>query len=210
MNKFIGIIAREEQDKNDYEYYGLNKELVSVINNYNYQPLCIIVDFNEEPDKEFIKVKDLIDRCDGFILQGGTNYYEIDILIAKYLYESNIPTFGICLGMQIMGSSFEGRLIETSNNNHYSKEIYVHSIEIEANTKLSNILEARKIMVNSRHLEYITNTILKVSAYSEDGIIESIEDNDKTFFIGVQWHPESNINDPYNRKLFDAYFNSLC
>jgi putative glutamine amidotransferase len=31
---------------------------------------------------------------------------------------------------------------------------------------------------------------LKVSALSEDGIVEAIELPEARFFIGVQWHPE--------------------
>ena len=46
-------------------------------------------------------------------------------------------------------------------------------------------------------------------AYSEDGIIEALEDKTKKFFIGVQWHPESLLSDKYSIRLFDAFVESL-
>lgn len=48
-------------------------------------------------------------------------------------------------------------------------------------------------------------TNLSQVAYSEDGIIEAIEDKTKKFFIGVQWHPETLINDKSSNKLFDEF-----
>lgn len=58
-------------------------------------------------------------------------------------------------------------------------------------------------------MRYIPHTELDCVAYSEDGIIEAIEDKTKRFFIGVQWHPESLINDEYSNKLFDYFIKNL-
>ena len=43
---------------------------------------------------------------------------------------------------------------------------------------------------------------LKISAKSEDGIIEGIESDSDNFLVGVQWHPEL-LEDPthYNALL---------
>lgn len=55
----------------------------------------------------------------------------------------------------------------------------------------------------------IPNTDLDIVAYSEDEIIEAIEDKKKKFFIGVQWHPESLTYDEYSNKLFDFFIKKL-
>ncbi len=65
------------------------------------------------------------------------------------------------------------------------------------------------IQVNSRHERYIPYTNLDISAYSDDGIPEAIENKNKKFFIGVQWHPESLIDDIYSKRLFNAFIDSL-
>lgn len=193
--KYVGIILRCNSK------YSLNKELIDVINKYNVTPVGIIVDFNNNYKTEFKKVKKLIDMCDYFILQGGSDYYQIDIEIARYLYEINKPTLGICLGMQTMAMAFLG--IMSNIENHLSNKLYVHNIKINKNSKLYNIIKKDNICVNSRHKSYIVSTNLSIS--SESNVIESIEDKNKTFYIGVQWHPES-IYDENNKKIFDELF----
>lgn len=209
MKKIVGIITRLEMDKNDYKYYGVNSELVSIVLDYDSIILPIIVDFSKDEELEFERVKSLIDCCDGVILQGGDEHYPGDILIARYLYDRNIPTLGICLGMQIMAICFNGNLKQIGDSSHYSNDDNVHVVEIEKHSKLYDIINAKRIMVNSRHFEYIANTSLDVISYSEDGLIEGVESRDKAFFIGVQWHPESNLENLYNRRLFDYYFTIL-
>jgi len=55
----------------------------------------------------------------------------------------------------------------------------------------------------------VPHTKLSQVAYSEDGIIEAIEDKNKRFFIGVQWHPESLMEDRYSDKLFSYFIETL-
>ena len=196
---YIGIIGRKNDNKITF-----NQEIINVIHKYNCIPIGIIVDFDNNPNVEFNKIKNIIDLCDGLILQGGSDYYDIDILITKYLYKNNIPTLGICLGMQTMAMTFNGTMSEIANHNSKSK--YVHSINIDKNSKLYNIIKKDKIFVNSRHNSYIINTDLDVSA--TNNVIEAIEDKNKKFFIGVQWHPES-IMDENSILLFNYFFLSI-
>lgn len=196
---YIGIIGRKNDDKITF-----NKEIIDVIKKYDFIPLGIIVDFENNGDNEFIKTKPLIDLCSGIILQGGSDYYVIDIIITKYLHKNNIPTLGICLGMQTMAMAFNGNIGDI--NNHKSDKLYVHSVDINKDSKLYDILKKDKIIVNSRHKSYIINTDLKVSGQAN--IIEAIEDNAKDFFIGVQWHPET-LMDENSILLFNNFFSSI-
>ena len=196
---YIGIIGRNNDDKVTF-----NNEVIDVIHKYHCIPIGIIANFNNNPNIEFNKIKKIIDLCDGFILQGGDNYYDVDILIAKYLYKNNIPTLGICLGMQTMAVAFNGNMNKI--NNHNSKNKYVHQITINKNSKLYDIIKKNKIHVNSRHNSYVLNTNLNISA--SDEIIEAVEDKNKNFFIGVQWHPES-LMDENSILLFNNFFYSL-
>lgn len=146
----------------------------------------------------------MIDLCSGIILQGGSDYYDIDIIITKYLHKNNIPTLGICLGMQTMAMAFNGIMSDIID--HKSNNLYVHQININKNSKLYKIIKKNKITVNSRHQSYIVSTDLSIS--SKANIIESIEDSNKNFFIGVQWHPET-LMDENSILLFNSFFSSL-
>ena len=196
MINLIGIIGRINDNRITF-----NQEIINIIYRYNFIPLGIILDFSNEPLLEFNKIKFLIDKCDGFILQGGTNYYDIDILITKYLYKKNIPTLGICLGMQTMAIAFNG--IMGDIDNHYNT---LHHIVIDKDSKLYDILNKEYIIVNSRHNNYIVSTNLDIG--SKSNVIESVEDKSKDFFLGIQWHPES-MNNENSQKLFEAFFLSV-
>ncbi len=201
MYKKIGIISREQiQAKSKYKAF--NSEIVDVIQKYNCIPIGIIVDFDANPDLEFDKIRGIIDFCDAIILQGGSNFYSIDQKIVKYLYDQDIPT----LGMQTMAVTIGGKLQVLPQLNHDQTDHYVHPIHILKDTLLYHIMKESQIIVNSRHKEAIVNTPLLVGAYSDDHVIEEVEDPTKRFFLGVQWHPESIFNDKNSLKLFDYFF----
>ena len=97
--QYIGIIGRTDKTKVTF-----NQEVINVIYKYGYIPLGIIATIDKNNLENYLP---LIKMCDGFILQGGTDYYDIDLAITKYLYQNNIPTLGICLGMQRMAMCFD-------------------------------------------------------------------------------------------------------
>lgn len=195
MKKKVGILLRCD------ETYHLNKELVEWIEEFEMIPIGIVSDNLED----MIEVTKL---CDGIILQGGSDYSEIELEYVKYLYHENISTFGICLGMQMMAVTMNGELGHLKTKKHHSQDKYVHEVSIIENTKLYDIVKTNIIDVNSRHVDYVKYTELTVSGYSEDGVIEVVEDKNHKFFLGVQWHPES-IKDRYANNLLKAFKSSL-
>ena len=155
----------------------------------------------------FNKIKKIVDMCDGIVLSGGDNFTKNDFLLVEYLYQKNIPTLGICLGMQSMAKYFSNQE-EINIENHSTTNKYVHYINIDKNSLLYKILSNEKILVNSRHNSAIVDTKIFVSARSDDGVIEAVEDNNKKFFVGVEWHPES-LDDENTKKLFEYFVNKL-
>jgi len=193
--KKIGILLRKD------ETYHLNKELVEWLEEYEMLPIGIVSD----------KLEGMIEVtkfCDGILLQGGKDYTELELEYVRYLHKFDIPTLGICLGMQMMSVAINGAVGHLENENHQSKDKYVHEIDIIQNTELYDIVKNEVISVNSRHVDYVKYTDLTVSAYSKDGLIEAVEDMNHRFFVGVQWHPES-IRDIHSNNLLKAFKNTL-
>lgn len=200
---YIGIIGRRKKNKRNF--LSFNEEIVKTIYNFDCIPVGILVDFEENSKTEIKRILPLLKKCDGFILQGGDIYYDIDILIVKYAYENNIPMLGICLGMQTMAMTFGG-IMSTIGKSHNKDFQYVHDVDIIKDSKLHEIIKKDCIPVNSRHNDYIVSTNLFISA--KNNIIEAIEDKNKDFFIGVQWHPES-LQDENSYNLFDSFFKAV-
>lgn len=53
----------------------------------------------------FAYIKSLLKLCDVVILTGGNKFHPNDFLLVRYLYNSDISTLEICLGMQGMALS---------------------------------------------------------------------------------------------------------
>lgn len=208
--KRIGIILREFKSISNKDLLAIRKDLITFLRKYSLEVICIPIDFGNNEFDEFERAINLIQKCDGIIIPGGGGeVHDIDLKIVKYLYDSNIPTLGICFGMQTMSLVFEGDLEIVKNKNHQSEEEYVHEIKIKKGSKLYEIIKEPVILVNSRHSERVTTTNLAISAISNDLVIEAVEDSSKTFFIGVEWHPESLSKNIYSKRLFDYFYTVL-
>lgn len=117
--------------------------------------------------------------------------------------EKQIPILGICRGFQILNVYFGGTLYQDASYIDNGKEpvkhwqghqptLQTHSVTIEKNSKLHEIIGQEKILVNSFHHQCVdqVGAGLRVLAQAEDGVVESIEKEDYPFLLGVQWHPE--------------------
>ena len=135
----------------------------------------------------------------------ATGFEKKEKEVKRKLNNINIPVLGICLGMQEMGLTFSGNLVDIS----LEVEEKNHDIKINNNTLLYSIVKTNYITVNSRHKSVVRDTNLIVSAVNGD-IIEAIEDTNKRFFLGIQWHPENMYDtDIYAKRIFD-YFIKMC
>ena len=68
------------------------------------------------------------------------------MIVAKYCYENNIPTLGICCGQNVMARALgeTTKLIENPEK-HNTNDLYVHSVRLINNTKFSKIIEKEEI-----------------------------------------------------------------
>ena len=176
----------------------------------------------DEPfySKEELKnLESVLSLCDGFILPGGDTWYRLDEIVIDYAIRRDKPLLAICLGMQALSKVLSGEKEKAYDNtiknntliNHLEpNKTYVHSVIIDKNSKLYSIIGDVEITVNSRHSYHVPeldNTL--ICARSSDGLIEGVELKDKKFIIGVQWHPESNLEDEHSKKLFKSFFDNF-
>lgn len=195
-NITIGIIAREEEINNTKMQIVTKNNLKYLHNKCNY---ISILNYDNSPiDTEILKI------CDGIIIQGGSDIYPYHFQILDYCINNNIPVLGICMGHQIIGlystnKTNEKDLIKI--NNHYNKE-KTHIIKINKDSILNKIF-GDTLEVNTRHLFALKEISkpFKISAISEDNVIEALEYiDDNHFVLGVQFHPEdmNNTENLYN------------
>lgn len=145
----------------------------------------------------------------------GTIVPERDIqeltLMKKILTETRIPVLGICRGHQLLniacGGSLYQDMISAGLQEHFflssPMNYAIHKVNISENSKYKNIFSSLKIDVNSYHHQAIKKLGENIVAIAHDdkGIIEAIEliDDDR-FVLGVQWHPETLV-DNYEDQL---------
>lgn len=132
--------------------------------------------------------------------------------------KNNISILGICRGLQITNAHLGGSLFQHIDNhrNETSSEDLVHSVEILENTFLEKIVNQKNGVVNSSHHQAVDKIAesLRVSAISNDGIVEALEwkdPEDKSQLLLVQWHPErmNNKNEnPFSKEILNWFINS--
>ncbi len=214
---FIGITTKE----NERDFY-ITKKIPELVIERGAFPLMLPGYDNE------LYIKELSNTLSGLILAGGgdvdpalygeqnTNSREInlkrdifEITLVKSMYALRKPILAICRGMQVVNVAFGGTLIQHIDG-HYQKEPRdktTHRIFIRQGTILYDIIKKDSIEVNSFHHQAIKDIapMFRVSAVSQDGIIEGIEHLEHPFLIGIQFHPEyMHEKEPFKR-LFDAF-----
>lgn len=206
--KKVAILLRllKKEDEKDKETFGIREDVINALKNYkiNYY----LIPINNISNDDYDNVIEMIKMADGVIIPGGNKGgTKMEFNIIKYLYDNDIPTLGICLGHQSMGVVFGGKK-KTVEGHWRLGEKYAHYVNVKKDSLLYKIIGKERVLVNSRHRLIVENTNLSISAYNDEGMPEAFEDKSKKCFIGVQWHPES-IMDDDNKKIFDYFISKL-
>ena len=167
-----------------------------------------------------------LDRVDGILLSGGGDINplllgeepipglhgicpqrdEMELQLVREAYNRQIPTLGICRGIQTLVAALGGTVYQDLNT-QYSEAPLVkhdqdldrayasHTVKVEAGSTLSSLFPdavEKGLPVNSFHHQAVRTPgqLLRVSAKATDGVIEAVESNELKSIIGVQWHPE--------------------
>jgi putative glutamine amidotransferase len=136
----------------------------------------------------------------------------VDELLLQDAYNMRKPILGICYGLQILNVYRSGTLlqhIESSVNHSAGRKVPVaHSVEVEPESRLRQIVDNINLPVNSSHhqsADLIGDGLRVVARCPQDGIVEALEGTSPDHFVlAVQWHPERSLDDANSRALFRA------
>jgi len=140
--------------------------------------------------EELNDIDAMVKLCDGVILQGGLASCNYEIEIAKKCIEYDIPIIGICAGFNNILRALGTDVIEDKTNSHnFYKMDYRHKIKLEKDSMLYKIIGKEELNVNSIHsmiapVEKV-KSFAKITSYSEDGLVESFEVENKKFIVGM-------------------------
>lgn len=145
----------------------------------------------------------------------------IELALARSAAESGTPFLGICRGLQVVNVALGGTLYtdifdqapNALNHSNQDNDIFkertqlVHTVRVEAGSRVGEILGASLLQVNSLHHQGIKDLspAFRAVAFAPDGIIEAIELPGHPFGIAVQWHPEWLTDQEATRCLFKAF-----
>lgn len=169
---------------------------------------------------------------DGLVIGGGIDLYpalykhdpkpnykydherdKLEITWLKKAEADNIPVLGICRGAQLINVARGGTLhvdvekvYENAKypTNTLARMLFRKDINIECGSLLEKLLKTQRIAVNSMHKQAVDKIgkNLTICAKEDNGVVQAIEDPDRDFFIGVQFHPEALIHQKIFRDMF--------
>ncbi len=146
---------------------------------------------------------------------------QFEVTLTKALLARNKPLLAICRGVQILAiagggdmyqdlpSQFAKPLIQ--HRQHAPRSYKSHQITIGQGTRLETLAKGNTAYVNSYHHQAVRKVPegFKASAWTNDGVIEAIENSASyPFQVGVQWHPETLVDDEFSTRLFHAFIAS--
>lgn len=131
--------------------------------------------------------------------------------------DRRLPILGICRGIQMINVKFGGTLYqdipsdtptEREHRQPGDRSEATHSVTLtEPESRLASAVEG-SCRVNSLHHQAIKRLGrgLKVTAHSEDGLVEAVESAEEyPFLMAVQWHPEEIAGRLEQRKIFEQF-----
>lgn len=127
---------------------------------------------------------------------------EAEITLLRAALQRSLPVLGICRGMQLMvvmaGGRLHQHLPDTLGHTGHRPDSEPgavpsygsHAVRLAPGTRLHGIL-GDTVVVNSLHHQGVAEPgRLTPVGWADDGLIEAVEDPDRAFALGVQWHPE--------------------
>jgi len=119
-------------------------------------------------------------------------------------FARDTPILAICRGIQVLNVALGGTLVQDVADQwpaavqHRQQELGLdtdevgHEIAVVAGSLASDVFGTDRVGVNSYHHQAVRDVApgLVTVSTAPDGVIEAIAAPDRSFVLGVQWHPE--------------------
>jgi putative glutamine amidotransferase len=139
-----------------------------------------------------------------------------EIALTRCAIERDVPVLGICRGMQLinvaLGGTLNQHLPEHLGHEEHRRVMGSfdgsdHDVEVLEGTLAMRVIGAARHATKSHHHQGVERVGggLRVSATAAaDGLIEAVELPERSFVLGVQWHPEADAMSPVIGGLVQA------
>jgi putative glutamine amidotransferase len=139
-----------------------------------------------------------------------------EIALVRGAIERDMPVLGICRGMQVINVARGGTLIQhlperLGHEEHRrvagSFDGADHDVELREGTVAMRVVEEARHHTKSHHhqgVEELGEGLLVSGTSAIDYLPEAVELPDRTFVLGVQWHPEADSMSPVLGALVEA------
>lgn len=212
--------------------FGVNQAYVRALEAAGAAP--VLIPLLDDPDR----LRVIYARLDGILFPGGEDvdpaaYHEapigglnqveprrdrVEVALARWAVDDNLPALGICRGQQLLNVALGGSLyqdlryqgvtsIEHANRDGRARDKIIHAVRLDPDSRLAQLIDETEVEVNSLHHQAVKQVApaLRVVGRAEDGVIEALEAPDRRFLITVQWHPEEIPSIPWVQQLFRGF-----
>jgi putative glutamine amidotransferase len=162
----------------------------------------------------------LLDMLDALVLAGGSDIDpaaygarpdpetgpttpgrdRFELALAHAAIERDMPLLGICRGMEMLNVACGGTLdqhVEGIDLHRHTRGVFGdHEVRLEPGSLAARAVGAERATVKSHHHQGVgeLGEGLAVSGWSvPDDLAEAVEMPERTFVLGVLWHPEEDV-----------------
>jgi gamma-glutamyl-gamma-aminobutyrate hydrolase PuuD len=174
-------------------------------------------------------IEETLDALDGLVFSGGADLDpslygaqphpetnglrpardRAELALMEAALRRDMPILAVCRGMEIMNVLRGGDLVQhlpevvgDEKHKHTPGVFADHDVRVAGGSRLARVLGDRA-PVKSHHHQGVGDVGdgLVESAWAEDGTVEALEDPERTFALGVLWHPEEDDDAALFREL---------
>ncbi len=136
---------------------------------------------------------------------------EVELALARRALDEDLPTLGICRGLQLLNVALGGGLVQHVEGHRPAEReglLRHEALSVMPGTRLAAAVGEEPLDVNSRHHQAVTPATLAPGLTATaivDGLVEAFEAPDRRWLVAVQWHPERTSEvSPAALGVFDA------